>query len=217
MVSKALFFKLLFVAFVGGALIGHYMLHQFSSPAETALRLSEAGLMLDGQVPYVDFLDNVTPFCLYLSLVPVFIASQCFCHPILAANILTTILFIFSATGLSLLSQLPSRRNPLKFAIWPILIVYALTTALQPVHFSQANQIFFMLLCPYIACRAAVALVLFPCPGSLPPSLVLGFVWPLLWTRIIAFTCFCSKSHFCAAFFRSQNLVLSCGDIWAWS
>jgi len=155
------------------------MLHQFSIPAETALRLSEAGLMLDGAVPYVDFFDNVTPFCLYLNLVPVYISNQLFCHPILAANVLTVIMFMISATLLSLLSQISSRRNPLTYAIWPILIVFALTTALQPVHFSQANQLFFMLLCPYIACRACSARAL-PMPRELATVIGAGLCLTLV-------------------------------------
>jgi hypothetical protein len=156
MVSKTLLAKLLLIATCGGIFIGHYLIHQFSIPAETALRLSEASLMADGKVPYQDFLDNVTPFCLYLHLVPVIISRLTFFHPILITNLLTAVCFMLSAGAMALLSEVNRARRSaaLDISTWPILITFVLAAFLQQVHFAQANQIFFLALCPYIVCRA---------------------------------------------------------------
>jgi hypothetical protein len=154
-VNKTLFAKLLFIACAAGILIGHYLIHQLSLPAETALRISEAGLMADGARPYLDFLDNATPFYLYLNLVPELTSRLLSIHPIAITNLLTALYFVLSAATMALLSEIvPGRRNPLKSSIWAVLTVFVLAVLLQPLHFAQANQIFFFALCPYIVCRA---------------------------------------------------------------
>jgi hypothetical protein len=179
MVSKSLFLKLLLIAVAGGILIGYFLVHQFSLPAEAALRLTEGGLIAEGSTPYVDFLDNVTPFYLYLNVLPAQLSRLFLWHPITVLNILNTLLVMLAGTCLALLSEVKSRRNPLNGSIWPILIAFLLITALQPVHFAEANQIFFLLLCPYIACRACSSRAL-PVPKELAAVIGAALCIPLV-------------------------------------
>ena len=154
MFTKDLFAKLLLLTIACGTLIGHYFLHQFLLPAESALHLSEAAAMLEGAVFYVTLQDNASPFLLWLNLVPAAISQLVFCHPILILNLLIVLVFFLSGLALSLLSQLDGWRNPLKGTIWFILPTFILLVLSHPNDFAQTNQLFCFLIVPYIAARA---------------------------------------------------------------
>ncbi|MBS1995313.1 MAG: hypothetical protein JSS86_03340 [Cyanobacteria bacterium SZAS LIN-2] len=158
MQNKGFLQKLYLIAMVVGGLVGYFMLHQFCIPAETALRLSEASLMLEGQRLYVDFIDNATAFYLYLNFLSVLISRFTFIHPIAICNLLTAALFGASASTLAWLAHshgsLRNPQRPAPICGWLILLTLSAITIFQPVHFAQANQIFFLALCPYIVLRA---------------------------------------------------------------
>ncbi|MBS2006642.1 MAG: hypothetical protein JST01_06355 [Cyanobacteria bacterium SZAS TMP-1] len=158
MQNKSLLRKLYFVMALSGALAGYFTLHQFCIPAETALRLSEAALMLEGQRLYIDLVDNAWAFYLYLNFVPVLISRATFVHPIAVCNLLVTALFMLAASSLVCLTHAgPGFRNPVRYQSasgWFLLFGFSLVTVGQLVHFAQANQIFFLCLCPYIVLRA---------------------------------------------------------------
>jgi len=185
MLTKELLQKLLAIAFVAGLLIGYFALHQFSFPAEAALHLSEGALIAGGASPYLDFWDNATPLILYLTLVPVFISRLTSLHPILIANLCTILLFVHSALSMALLSELaPARRNPIRRSYWPLFCAFTMVNLLQLVHFGQPDQVFFLLFCPYLCCRAVGA------GGVEVPRALL-----LLISLLLTLACFCDPLY----------------------
>ncbi|MBU6453217.1 MAG: hypothetical protein KGS72_15650, partial [Cyanobacteria bacterium REEB67] len=150
--------KIWLVFAAAGILLGHYLLHQLSISAESAVRLSEAQLMLAGAVPYVDFFDNVSPFYIYFNLLPASLSQLMHLHPILIFNCLICLLFVLSALALISFSAVGTGRatwrNPLCGSKWPCLLAFVSLVLFQPVHFGQANQLFFIAMTPYIVCRA---------------------------------------------------------------
>jgi len=155
--KKTLVLKLGLIAATGGILFGHFMVHQFCLPAETALRLTEASMIADGSRMYVDFLDNATPYYLYVNLVPVLISRLLYVHSIAIVNVLTATMFMLAAAVITLVQSASGRRNPLNSSYWLILSAFFAITILQLQHFAQANQIFFMALVPYVIVRACTA------------------------------------------------------------
>jgi hypothetical protein len=154
----SMIFRFVLVLIVAGILLGHYWLHQLSVPAEAALRLSEAGMMLDGAVPYVDFFDNASPFYIYLNLLPAGLSQLTFLHPIFILNALNVGFFALSAGALILLGRSgkgrPLWRNPFAPCQSACLLGFFLVVLCQPVQFAQANQLLFLAMTPYIVCRA---------------------------------------------------------------
>jgi hypothetical protein len=144
------FFALLLSAF----LAGYFSVHQLAIPAEAAMRLSCGLQIADGARPYIDFLDNSSPFALYLASLPGLVSKIVFIHPVLIFNLMVLLL-----TLVSLLLVLSCGRGRhrrlilLQFCLPAIAFAVALSQLYFLSHFGQEGGLFFLLFLPYLTQR----------------------------------------------------------------
>lgn len=152
--SCNLIFTGLLAVCLSAVLAGYFAVHQLKCPPEAAMRLSCGALIADGARPYIDFLDNSSPFALYLAALPALISKTIFVHPICIFNMLVVLLTLIS---LLLVINRASGRSPRLLMVQFCLPAIALGVALTQLHFlSQFGQegiLFFLFFLPYLVQR----------------------------------------------------------------
>ncbi len=119
---------------------------------EAALNLEAAKLIAAGKVPYVDFLCLVSPILLYGSLVPLLTAQVLNIAPSLVMN-LTIWLIALGSTIASAKILLPRRHHREWHIFPPFIIALALANVLMLFQLGQSEQLFMLLLIPYLLVR----------------------------------------------------------------
>lgn len=152
--SFNLFLAALFTLCFSALLAGWFSIHQLLIPAEAAMRLSCGMQIADGARPYLDFLDNSSPFALYLASLPALVSKLIFIHPITIFNLMVVLL-----TLLSLLLMVRSGRGlsprlrMLQFPLPALVLGVALSLIYFLNYFGQESVLFFLLFLPYLTQR----------------------------------------------------------------
>jgi len=121
---------------------------------DCAMYLQEAELLLDGGVPYVDFVETNPPLIVYLSALPVMLARTTGISAIVCFHGLVVLLLIVSAAELYCLMTrpwrpfLPHERGVLLF-VWLALAL----AVLRRHEFGQREHLFVLLYVPYLFLR----------------------------------------------------------------
>ena len=135
-------------------LAGYFSVHQLAIPADAAMRLSCGIQIADGARPYIDFLDNSSPFALYLASLPGLVSKIVFIHPVSIFNLMVLLLTLVS---LLLVLNCGRGRSPrlilLQFCLPAIVIAVAIFQLYFLNHFGQEGGLFFLLFLPYLTQR----------------------------------------------------------------
>jgi len=121
---------------------------------DCAMYLQEAELLLDGGVPYVDFVETNPPLIVYLSALPVMLARATGISAIVCFHGLVMLLLVVSAAELYCLMTrpwrpfLPHERGVLLF-VWLALALVVLGRG----EFGQREHLFVLLYIPYLFLR----------------------------------------------------------------
>ncbi len=138
------------------ALTGYFSVHQLLVPAEAAMRLACGALIADGAKPYIDFLDNSSPYALYLAAIPQLVSRLVFVHPICVFNMLVALLTLVALLLVLNCARGDSRRLLLvQYCLPAIVIGTALTLVYFLNYFGQESVLFFLLFLPYLVQRYA--------------------------------------------------------------
>lgn len=166
-----------FLALALAALLaGYFSVHQLAIPADAAMRLSCGVQIADGARPYLDFLDNSSPFALYLASLPALVSKIVFVHPVSIFNFMVLLLTLVS---LLLVLKCGQGRSPrlilLQFCLPAIVFSVALFQFYFLNHFGQEGVLFFLLFLPYLTQRYLSLSGLNACKQRWVPLLV-GFL-----------------------------------------
>lgn len=157
---KRLRFNLIFSGVIclclWAALTGYFSVHQLLVPAEAAMRLACGALIADGARPYIDFLDNSSPYALYLAVIPQLISKLVFVHPICVFNMLVALLTLVALLLVLNCAKGDSPRLLLvQYCLPAIVIATSLTIFYFLNYFGQESVLFFLLFLPYLVQRYA--------------------------------------------------------------
>lgn len=144
-----------FLALALAALLaGYFSVHQLAIPADAAMRLSCGVQIADGARPYLDFLDNSSPFALYLASLPALVSKIVFVHPVSIFNFMVLLLTLGSLLLVIKCGRGPSPRLILlQFCLPAIVLSVALFQFYFLNHFGQEGVLFFLLFLPYLTQR----------------------------------------------------------------
>lgn len=149
---KHLNFKVL-VLCLSAVLLAYFTVHQLAAPAEVALGLACSSLVADGKVPYVDFLDNASPYCYYLALPVILLSRLFFLHPILIANLALVLGFAGSMLLIDKMAE-GSFRHRLLRAKLPFLALAAFLFLFVFIgEFGQSPLVYVLFSLPYLCAR----------------------------------------------------------------
>ncbi len=151
MKKLCLFFSCLLLLCWSGSLCGYFSTHQILIAAEPAMHISCANLIVEGAMPYIDFVDNATPVLLYLFTLPVLLSKLCFLHPILIFNLLIVLLtIVVFALITAAVKQSGSKGLSLLFYL-PALTLSVITSQLYLIdEYGQESMVFMLLFLPYL-------------------------------------------------------------------
>ncbi len=152
--SFNLFFASLLSLCLSALLAGWFSIHQLLIPAEAAMRLSCGIQIADGARPYLDFLDNSSPFALYLASLPALVSKLIFIHPITIFNMLVVLLTLLSLLLIVRCGRgLSPRLGMLQFCLPALVLGVALSLIYFLNYFGQESVLFFLLFLPYLTQR----------------------------------------------------------------
>ncbi|CAN5308642.1 hypothetical protein BH11CYA1_BH11CYA1_46940 [soil metagenome] len=132
---------------------GHFTVHQLAMAPEPAMRLSCGMQIASGARPYLDFLDNSSPFALYLASLPALISKIIFVHPICITNLLVVALTLISLLMLLASSRGRPRLRLLQYYLPAVFAGVALTQYYFLQYFASESVLFFLLFLPYLTQR----------------------------------------------------------------
>jgi len=146
-----LFFSCLLLLSWCGSMGGYFAAHQVLSPAEPAMHISCASMILEGAEPYIDFVDNATPLLLYLFTMPVLLSKLCYLHPVLIFNLLIVLLTIgiFSVVIFAI-RQSGRKGLPVLFYLPALTVSLVICQAYFLADFGQESMVFMLLFLPYL-------------------------------------------------------------------
>lgn len=152
--SFNLFIACLLALCLSALLAGWFSIHQLLIPAEAAMRLCCGVQIADGARPYIDFLDNSSPFALYLSSLPALLSKLICIHPITIFNLMVVLLTLVSLLLVIRSGQgLSPRLKMLQFCLPAIVLGVALSLIYFLNYFGQESVLFFLLFLPYLTQR----------------------------------------------------------------
>lgn len=138
---------------LSAVLLAYFFVHQLACPAELALSLAASDLVSQGQIPYIDFVDNAIPHSYYLRLPLILLSKLVSFHPTLIANLFhvflvaASLLLIRVMLGKGRASRLLAPRLPfLSVALFVYVFVFLS-------EFGQAPQLLVSGTLPYLAAR----------------------------------------------------------------
>ncbi len=151
MKKLCLFFSCLLLLCWSGSLFGYFCAHQILIPAEPAMHIACANMIIEGAQPYIDFIDNATPLSLYLFSLPVLLSKLCFLHPILIFNLLI-VLLTFSVIALNIFAAMQSGSKGISLLFYlPALTLSVITCQLYFLaEYGQESMVFMLLFWPYL-------------------------------------------------------------------
>ena len=121
---------------------------------DCALYLQTGGLLIEGNLPYVDFFDTNPPLIMYLNMVPALFAKILLINPVQAFGLFVWALCLFSTIAAGrLLRSIRPAWNP--FAIAAIEWTWSFYSYLLLLHngFGQREHLFALLFFPYFILR----------------------------------------------------------------
>jgi len=134
-------------------LVLHLLLRHPSMIApEAALNLEAAKLITTGKVPYVDFLCLVSPILLYGSVIPWLTAQFLNIAPSFVLNLTIWLLALGSTVACAKI-LLPRTHHREWHIFPPFIIALALANVLMLFQLGQSEQLFMLLLMPYLLVR----------------------------------------------------------------
>jgi len=146
-----LIFSSLLLLCLSACLCGYFFAHQVLAPAEPAMHISCASLILDGWKPYIDFLDNSSPLTLYLFTLPALLSRICYLHPILIFNLLFVLLTIVVFIPIMISTAYGGFRTALVSLYLPALVAAVACCQTYFIKdFGQENMMFSLLFLPYL-------------------------------------------------------------------
>ena len=167
----------LVAVFAGGYLLWLVVASPLLVSRDAALYLESAMVLLEGGIPYVDFVDLNPPLAQLLHVPPVWLAQQACVNPInVFYLLLLAATFVSAALTYSLVLRLPFGRNPyaaLCVALTPAICLLLINSYMQ---LGQRVQLFLLALLPYIflrLCRYEDARI--PVPLSIGIAVLLAF------------------------------------------
>ncbi len=174
--SFNLFLASLLTLCLSALLAGWFSVHQLLIPAEAAMRLSCGIQIADGALPYIDFLDNSSPFALYLSSLPALVSKIIFIHPITIFNFMGVLLTLLSLLLIIQCGRGQSQRlKTLQFCLPAIVFGVVLSLIYFINCFGQESVLFFLLFLPYLTQRYLSISAINPVRMRLQPVLI-GFL-----------------------------------------
>ena len=121
---------------------------------DCAILLQQAGVFLDGGMPYCDFVDNNPPLITYLNVIPVALARMLGISPITTFHAIVVGLLLVSTLEILFLLQqrLSGLRLPQR---WLVLLAWAALTLVVDWQgdFGQREHLFVLLYAPYLFLR----------------------------------------------------------------
>lgn len=139
------------VALIQLTILATFVMHTLMIPPDAAKHLQFAMLVLEGNKPYMDTVDMVSPMILYLSIIPAYISRLIHIHPIQVFNIFIWILSCLSQV-LSISIVFKSRVRE-KYLFSCILVANAALQLYFIRDFGQAEHLLLLFMVPYWLCR----------------------------------------------------------------
>ncbi len=174
--SFNLFLAALLALCFSALLAGWFSIHQLLIPAEAAMRLSCGIQIADGARPYLDFLDNSSPFALYLASLPALVSKLIFVHPITIFNLMVVLLTLLSLLLIARCGRgFSPRLRMLQFSLPALVLGVALSLIYFLNYFGQESLLFLLLFLPYLIQRYLSISALNPGKKRFWPALI-GFL-----------------------------------------
>jgi len=134
-------------------ILAHIFLHPLLIPAEAAVHLQGALLMVNGQLPYADFFVLSSPAMLYLLFIPAAVSELTSIHPILVFNLFVFVILMLSLVGCK--AVLLDHKSRDQASAPYFLICFAALSLFFISEFGQAHHLLMLLTIPYFLCRKA--------------------------------------------------------------
>ncbi|MCA9805552.1 MAG: hypothetical protein KC777_26460 [Cyanobacteria bacterium HKST-UBA02] len=134
-------------------ILAHILLHPLLIPAEAAVHLQGALLMVNGKLPYADFFVLSSPAMLYLLFIPAAASELTNVHPILVFNLFVFVVLLLSLIGCK--SVLLDNKSRDQASAPYFLICFAALSLVFISEFGQAHHLLMLLTIPYFLCRKA--------------------------------------------------------------
>ncbi|MBA4075191.1 MAG: hypothetical protein C0508_09120 [Cyanobacteria bacterium PR.023] len=129
-----------------------FVTNPYAIAPEAALRLEMGKLLLNGHLPYRDFIDADPPTMMLLSAIPAFISAHCNCDIVLTALICgITLAFVSAATSTYLIAKSELGENP--YAVGCFAVACASISNLFIFQFAEREHLLIVLALPYILLR----------------------------------------------------------------
>lgn len=139
------------VASIFIAILVHQMLFAMSIPAEAALALETGMQVVQGKVPYLDFMVVLSPGLIYLHALPAAISKILPFHPVLVFNLSVTLL---AACSCVLTASILFGQNTREQAHVPLFVIcFALLNLVAIKELGQRDHLFLLLYIPFFLCR----------------------------------------------------------------
>lgn len=168
--------------------------------ADQSVYLAMGKLLLQGQVPYLDFFDFNPPLIMYLSMVPNLAADWLSLPLPLVFNLFVWLTLLVSL-AVSALLMLANLKHPYAASFLPLLLALSIFSQVQHYDWGQREHFFVLFYFPYLLCR-----LLRSTQGSVsrPLALICGFSGALgiclkpqfMLTALAVEVCFYSKNWF---------------------
>ncbi|MBK9144110.1 MAG: hypothetical protein IPM23_16555 [Candidatus Melainabacteria bacterium] len=134
-------------------ILAHILLHPLLIPAEAAVHLQGALLMVNGKLPYADFFVLSSPAMLYLLFLPAAVSELINIHPVLVFNLFVFVILLLSLLGCK--AVLLDHKSRDQASAPYFLICFAALSLLFISEFGQAHHLLMLLTIPYFLCRKA--------------------------------------------------------------